>query len=387
MPDKPGPRKPRKAKAKPPPAIPPGPAPTPSTNGTAHPPAAPAEPAAQRSGMLMSMDRYVHRETDWLIPGIMPRGRLVLISGARDSGKSVFLSTVAAHVSGGDRGRWPGVDPMSGHVIVISPEEDAEGELLGRLGAAGADLSKVYNGDQPANHSTNKPLTYPDDHATLRQLVISTRAQLLVIDPITRRLSPGCPIREEATASSVLMPLVDLAHDTGVTICYSCHLRKDKSGDSLDWVLGAAGWTGIPRFALLMGKDPHDESKRVMAWSRCATQAKPPSRRFAVDGEPGCGVFRIGEPCGVKPDDMTGQCEELSVRDAMQEAKSYLKTMLDEGRRPADDLLYQARNCGVTERTLRRAKVQLGVTSHREMAGDKCCWFWQRPAEWPAEGT
>ena len=295
-----------------------------------------------------------------------------------------MLETIIAHLTG----TCPLIGAREGppcNAIIISPEQDVREEIVPRLAANGADLSRCHAGDLAANGSAARPVMLPDDHSLLRQMVQTHRARMLVLDPITRRLSPGHQVRAEETASAVLMPLVQLAAETGCCICYTCHLRKDRSGDALDWVLGAGGWTGIPRYALLLGRDPQDPDRRVMTWSRCASRQKPPARRYTIDGRPGLGRFVFGAEATIRADDMRGEAGERWQRDALQEAKNYLRQMLSEDRQLASQITQAAQQAGIAVGTLRRAKSELGIGSSYEMSGGACRWYWTSPAEWPAE--
>jgi hypothetical protein len=60
----------------------------------------------------------------------------------------------------------------------------------------------------------------------------------------------------------------------------------------------------------------------------------------------------------------------------MTEAEQWLNDSLANGSRPAKEVVAQARECGISKRTLDRAKVVLGVRSEKRQIDGVSCWFW-----------
>ena len=79
---------------------------------------------------------------DWIWDGRIARGKLTVIGGDPEEGKSQIGVHIAARISTG--GSWPnheGRAPL-GSVIILSAEDGAEDTLVPRLIAAGADRAK-----------------------------------------------------------------------------------------------------------------------------------------------------------------------------------------------------------------------------------------------------
>jgi len=66
-------------------------------------------------------------------------------------------------------------------------------------------------------------------------------------------------------------------------------------------------------------------------------------------------------------------------RSALGEAEEFLASMLDAGPRSAGDILTDAKRAGIAEKTLRRARKLLGVTSSK--AGFAGGWQWSLPED------
>ena len=66
------------------------------------------------------------------------------------------------------------------------------------------------------------------------------------------------------------------------------------------------------------------------------------------------------------------------------EARKFLREVLANGSVPAEELLRQARKLGLAEKTVRRAKADLGIRAHRVGQGREQRWLWTlavRPPE------
>lgn len=376
------PRKPRQKKGASPPELP-ATTTAASVNGKADRVAEIQQELATRDRPpLLTADKLVERPLEWLVPGLIPRGRLVLIAGEREAGKSTLFAALVAQVTAGAQ-LIPSEAAPLGRVLLFSAEEDLETETLGRLRSACACLNRVHLGDRSPGGGPMTPMHLPDRHSQLRDLIRQVRAHLLVMDPITAYLSPGIDLNSESHVRSVLKPMRDLAEQEGCTICYTCHLRKGRGGSAADWVLGSGAWTNVPRFVLSMGRDPHDERRRVIAWTKCSVAKRPPSMRYEIVDHEGHGVLRITEQSTCTAEEIGMHMEGPWERDAIGEAMAFLKLALSEEKRLSDELFIQAQKSGISVRTLRRAKLRLGITASYEMSAGVCRWHWERPKEWP----
>jgi hypothetical protein len=80
---------------------------------------------------------------------------------------------------------------------------------------------------------------------------------------------------------------------------------------------------------------------------------------------------------------------EITANEAMQaatgqtakrEAREFLLDHLEAGPRNSDDIVAEAKQEGIAERTLRGAKKELGIKSRRH-GGTNGTWFWELPAK------
>lgn len=95
------------------------------------------------AAVVVNLHSVAPRPVEWLWPGRVPLGKVTILSGDPNLGKSFLTLDLAARVSAGLP--WPdGTGPAArGSVILLSAEDDVADTLVPRLVAAGADLSRV----------------------------------------------------------------------------------------------------------------------------------------------------------------------------------------------------------------------------------------------------
>ena len=64
---------------------------------------------------------------------------------------------------------------------------------------------------------------------------------------------------------------------------------------------------------------------------------------------------------------------------AKREAQDFLRERLESGPAKADDLFEEAEQNGITKGTLKRAKKEMGVVSHKEQGRKDGAWTWELP--------
>lgn len=121
-----------------------------------------------------------------------------------------------------------------------------------------------------------------------------------------------------------------------------------------------------------MTKHPEDSAKRIVA---------PVKNNLGVEMRPK--VYRIDEGRIVWLDeDVDWDADSLeqgteSGPTMMDEAKEFLLEALAEGERPTNDLIQEAKEQGIGERTLQRARTAMGVRSVRRPKS----WCWTKEVD------
>jgi hypothetical protein len=202
----------------------------------------------------------------WLWREHIPEGKLVVVAGRPEKGKSLLTTLVTAEVS------------QNFAVIMSSHEDDADDTLVPRLEVAGADMDNV--------HIWKKGVSLPRDLRALRSEVDRVGAALVVMDPIASHTRAS--IYNTTAIREALGPLRDMADDTNVSFLFVHHIIKnvDMKGDPQNAIGGAGGGIGaMVRCAYLFGESPDDIDERLMVQLKCNIAPHRPGLRFELDVE------------------------------------------------------------------------------------------------------
>jgi hypothetical protein len=178
------------------------------------------------------------------------RGAFTMLTGKKNSGKSVILYRDAARMTRGELGE-------KRRVIWISvAEDDYAMDVAPRLKAAGADLSRVTY--------LKQDLVLPRDVAGLKRLVREKECVgMIVIDPISGTMPRGN--RNSNLDTDIRNCIGDLnkfAAELDVLVVGVRHLKKTIVGDAIDNVMGGGDWVYVPRVVLTCAHDKDDPTIR-----------------------------------------------------------------------------------------------------------------------------
>lgn len=322
------------------------------------------------------------RPVEWLWPGRIPAGEVTILAGDPGLGKSLLTVRLAAELTRGGLGE-------AGNALLLTAEDSSEHTVRPRLEAAGAVLERVSFG-WIEREGLQSPLLFPADAGELHALVARHGAELVVIDPLSGHLERQVNSWKDQEVRTALAPLRALANETGAAIVIVAHLNKGQGSNPLQRLGGSIGIPAAARSVLLLARDPDDPdgdhgSKRALAHVKCNLAAQAPSLRYEIEATAvmeGLATARIVER-GQSP--YTGS-ELLAVSHPSrglkrEEAIDFLQRELADGPRKVRELQQLARECGIAEQTLKRAKETLNVKSEKlDFVG---AWAWILP---PANG-
>jgi AAA domain len=322
-------------------------------------------------------------KVSWLWPSWLALGKLALVDGDPGLGKSVMTLDLAARVSVGKA--FPdGVECEPAGVVLLSAEDGLADTIRPRLDAAGADTSKILSlATVPDEDGHDRLLSIPEDLALIEKGIRRVGARLVVVDPLMAFLSNDTNSHRDQDVRRALAPLASLAERTGASVLVVRHLNKAAANNPLYRGGGSIGIIGAARMAFVVGKDPQDEVRRVLASTKNNLAMQPKSLMFSLEEAEG-GAVRVdwlGET-DVSAKDLLGTPQDQEHTDALGEATGFLSDVLANGPVPSTEVIEEAKNAGIAEKTLRRAKKVLGVVASREgEAGRRGAgrWLWKLP--------
>jgi hypothetical protein len=316
----------------------------------------------------------------WLWPRFLARGKLSLLDGDPEMGKSLLAIDLIARLSrGAERPDGsPGGPPVTS--VLFSAEDTAADTIRPRAEAAGADLNRLV---VPRFRRVPR---LPDDVGELEQLVRDCEAGLVVFDPLMAFLAPNVPANLDQYVRLALTPLADLAGRTGCTMWAVRHLGKQPRDRAVYLGQGNMAIVGAVRTALLVGAHPAEAGGRVLTVSKSNVDERPTALGYRVVKSPaGPPVIQWTGPVDLTADGLCRRKGSAGLK-ARDRAVDWLKRELAGGPRKAADLYAAAAEAGIPERTLERAKAELPAKSHRtwDHKHDRGEWYWYDPdAAWP----
>jgi putative DNA primase/helicase len=311
----------------------------------------------------------------WLWHPYIPFGKFTLLEGDPGLGKSWLTCALAASVTCG-RG-LPGAEPFEpGNVLMLSAEDGLGDTLRPRLDAVGADVTRVF--------ALAEPLTF-DTPGLLRLevAILDYSPVLVIIDPLFAFTGGKVDIHRANECRAISAPLAAIAERTGCALLAVRHLGKSRGGGhALNAGIGSIDFAAAARSVLLVGQDPDEPSTRALV------QIK---NNLAPHGEAVGYKLEEGQFFWTGASDLTAgrilaAATDEEERGSIVEAVAFLRIALSDGGRDTKAVESEAKQAGVNPATLRRAKMKLGVRSHKVgMPGTHYQkWVWELPG---AEGA
>jgi len=328
------------------------------------------------------------RPVSWLWRGRIPCGKLTLLIGHPGKGKSLVTLDMAARISNGTD--WPDARPCKrGHVIILSGEDEAEDTLVPRLTAAGADLRQItiLEGVQYRDQKTKElriGLPELDKHMpAICDIVEQKQARLLVIDPVSSFIGEVDDHRN-AELRGLLAGMAKMASGFGCAVVCVSHLRKS-GGLAVHQAIGSLAYTAAARAVWSLLSDPEDEGRRLLLPVKMNLARDTTGLAFRLAFMPADPVDGSNEGCPVlqwEPDPITMKADDI-LNPAIakgrppherDEAAEWLSCALADGPRGFNDLVAAARADGISEATLKNARVKARVKSFKN--GYQGPWVW-----------
>lgn len=320
----------------------------------------------------------------WLSRPRIPAGKLTDLSGDPGLGKSTLTAEIAARCTLGAP-VMPG-DSRSdlADVVILSAEDGAADTIRPRIDAAGGDPDRVRILEGVEGLNGEEFPVLPLHLRALQDAVEETGAQLVIVDPLAAYLGAGVNSRIDHDVRRALAPLAKLAEETGAAVVVVRHLNKSSGTTNAIYRGGGSiAFIGAARCGLLVAADPEDPNVRILAQVKNNLAPLADSLRFRLV-ESGNGAARI-EWLGTSPhtaNALLAAAVEDGEVGARDEARAFLEDLLREnGHVSAKAVQAAARNAGIAERTLRRAKEALGVRAEKTGFGGGAEWVWRLPTK------
>jgi putative DNA primase/helicase len=312
---------------------------------------------------MVRMSDVAAEDVSWLWPGRIPAGMISVLDGPPKVGKSSVVVDLAARITTGRS--WPvGFGTNEPRAVILIGHEDSPAHTIRpRLDAAGADPALVHL----LTEISGRLPELPTDVDEIEKAIVSTRAALVVFDPISAYLG-GADLHRDNEVRAALAPLAAVAERTGAAILFLRHLRKSGGVDAISRGLGSVAIGALARCMMMVLADPDDDAAKLLTWPAINVAAQPQSIRWRFDVAPTGKPPRIAwdtAACDLTADQVLDRQDEARREPgALQAAIDFLREQLADGPRPSRDLEEAARGAH-NSKTLERARKKMGAPSRK----------------------
>jgi putative DNA primase/helicase len=317
---------------------------------------------------------------EWLVDQSFPLGMLAVIGGQPGLGKSQISINLAAGVTTGKG--LPGTGGFSniGSVIILANEDDAARTIRPRLDAAGSDISKVHIVEGVAREGAEVDMFQLDsDIADLRDRALEIGdVRLIIIDPPSAYLGTKVDSYKDSDVRRVLMPLGNLAQETGAMILLIVHLNKRTDGGAQQRFSGSTAWTAAPRVGFMVAEDTISKKrfmlpvKNNIGDDRLGYEYHIAEKLVKYSGQTFKSSYIVWDQTTNKSVSELLTPPKPSKLSVVEDAKSFLEAELAKGPVTVDQVQKLAKAAGLSWPSVNRAKKELPINSTK--VGN--CWEW-----------
>lgn len=353
----------------------------------------------QTEGLFFKKASEIQMEQySWLWKDMLCRGKISIIAGQPDMGKSQITISLAAIVSSG--APWPDEPDMmkevreKQNVIIFSSEDDAADTIVPRLKAAGADMDHVFVYDNFKKKGKDGKVAdahfnIADDLPTLKEVLARvSNVGLIIIDPISSYMG-AVDSHNNSEVRGAIAPLGELASELKASIVLLNHFNKNTTEkNAVTRVTGSIAFAAIARAMFVVMNAPDDERQNDNEkWFLPAkNNISKHKKGFAytidsvmVDDKYDMSRIKWGREITTSASDALAKEGKRSPENKEAAAKAWLEfLMLDkkEGMN-VSDILEKAKGYGHSRTNLYLAKDELGLESVD--GADKRSKVWRYP--------
>jgi hypothetical protein len=351
---------------------------------------------AQRSLGLQTrrLSEVLEREVEWLWYQRIPNGKLTLVCGDPDLGKSWSVLDLLARITTGRAMPDGSPNPFLGkerNVLWASAEDDDEDTTKPRFCALGGEPTRLHSlhfvldrverkkgefGLYERTLDLSRHLEHLDRWLTKHPLVVAVG-----LDPVAAFLGK-VDTHRNSEVRAAFTPLKELASKHHVAILCNNHLNKGDDENAMYRSMGSIAFVAAVRSAWLVTKDPKQPKDR-----RLFTKMKNNLASEDVGGL----AFRVGPmhkaqggffwetgTVETTADEALRTVGQETRAPARAEAKEWLQDLLKDGPVLASEVWSKAEADGLNDRTLSSAKKALGIRTTKT-GGPGTPWVWGLP--------
>ena len=326
---------------------------------------------------------------DWIWEGRIARGKLTVIGGDPEEGKSQINVNIAATISKG--GEWPNHEGKAptGSVLILSAEDGVEDTLVPRLIAAGADRSKIHIIEAVRGEDEKGRRTFNlQTDLQLLEAKINEIGDVLVIsiDPASAYMGKGVDSHNDQAVRTVLAPVAEMASRLDVAIISIMHFNKGNSQAGtkvMHRFMASVAFVAAARVAFAAIRDPDDDTRHLFLHAKNNLAPPAPGLAYRIEQDhvtpaliKTSHIVWDAESVDITAAQAMAASRDQDVAPALEEAKQLLTAHHRVRRQAGEGTTEEAKEAGISWRTMQRAKDALKLRSERDGYGGP--WMWKR---------
>ena len=211
---------------------------------------------------------------------------------------------------------------------------------------------------------SEQPLTMAD--VRLEEAIVQTKARMVVLDPIQGFLGSEVDMHRANEIRPLMKRIAVLAEKYHCAIILIGHMNKNSNGKSSYRGLGSIDFQAAARSVLIVGRIKDEPEVRVVCHTK--SSLAPEGKAIAFHLDKNNGFEWIGEYDISADELLNGEGKGQKTR----KAKEFLLEILADGGMAQKKIEEEAEKLGIKKKTLRNAKMELGIDSVKR--GNQ--WYW-----------
>ena len=323
------------------------------------------EPPQEETVEIIRMSEVDTQAVEWLWEPYIPFGKVTIVQGNPGEGKTTFALRLAAACTTGRT--LPNMKPLPPFNVIYQTAEDGLGDTVKpRLIDAEADLDRVLVIDE-----SKQELSLSDER--IEKAIRQNGARLIILDPIQAYVGEKTDMNKANEIRPIFRRLAEVAERTACAVILIGHLNKAAGGQSAYRGLGSIDFRAAARSVLLIGRVKREPNIRVIVHDKSSLAPEGKPMAFCLDPEDG--FSWVGE-YDITADELlsgAGGDDKPKVERAM---KLILELLADGNKMFSADIVNAAAELGISERTVRKAKSDLGdMLQSRRVGLQWLCWL------------
>lgn len=291
-------------------------------------------------------------EVSWLWYPYIPKGRCTILDGDGDTGKTYMCCAIATGLTNGILPNGMPTGDERRNVLLLMSEDDDDDTIVPRILSLGGNMDHVFH----------MKALFPFDEAgfaRLREVCEIVKPIFIVIDPVLAYLGATVNINQANEVRPVFDKLKNIIREFNSGAVNIRHEGKSNEGRAKHHAgLGSVDIRNIHRSQLTVEWHKDVKGLRVI---------RHPKHNYSEEGDAFGYEFRDGQ--FMWRWDIPDESPTQASNGKMQEAIKFLRQILTGQFVPVKMVIAQAKELGISERTIERARKELAGTIESMKAG------------------